>query len=105
MTRNRVWKTVGIVLLAVGVAAAIGTFVVRDQVARHRRNLFSPYALRRFAALGYIAGLDAEVDLVQLLRDFVGWEPHRLLRRRAAAILDRMESQLQHGGAHPEIAG
>ncbi|MGH7463060.1 MAG: hypothetical protein ACREMA_18795, partial [Longimicrobiales bacterium] len=70
--RNRTWKTIGIILLAAGIAAAIGTFVVRDQLARHRRNLFSKHALRRFAALGYLAGLDATVELVQLLRDFVG---------------------------------
>jgi hypothetical protein len=105
MARSRTLKTIGIVLLTVGVAAAVATFVVRDQVARHRRNLFSPYALRRFAALGYIAGLEARVELVQLLRDFLRWEPHRLLRRRAAAILDRMESQLQKSGARPEIVG
>jgi hypothetical protein len=100
--RSRTWKTIGIVLLAVGVAAALGTFVVRGQIARHRRNLFSKHALRRFAALGYIAGLGASVELVQLLRDFVGWEPHRLLRNRAASILARMEQQL---GARGEFAG
>jgi hypothetical protein len=98
----RTWKTIGIVLLAVGIAAAVGTFVVRGQMSRHRRNLFSKHALRRFAALGYIAGLGASVELVQLLRDFVGWEPHRLLRSRAASILDRMERQLSARG---EFAG
>jgi hypothetical protein len=104
MTR-RTWKTIGIVLLAVGVTAAIGTYVVRNQISRHQRNLFSKHAMRRFAALGYIAGLDATVELVQLLRDFVGWEPHRLLKRRAAAILERMEEQLQQTGARPEVVG
>jgi hypothetical protein len=100
--RDRTLKTIGIVLLAVGLAAALGTFVVRGQISRHRRNLFSKHALRRFAALGYIAGLGATVELVQLLRDFVGWEPHRLLRNRAASILDRMEQQLDARG---EVAG
>ncbi|MEX2280936.1 MAG: hypothetical protein WEE89_00440 [Gemmatimonadota bacterium] len=95
-------KTIGIVLLAVGLAAALGTFVVRGQMSRHRRNLFSKHALRRFAALGYIAGLGATVELVQLLRDFVGWEPHRLLRNRAGTILERMEQQLDARG---EVAG
>jgi hypothetical protein len=105
MARSRTWKTIGIVLIAVGVAAAVGTFVVRDQMARHRRNLFSPYALRRFAALGYIAGLEARVELVQLLRDFLRWEPHRLLQRRASMILERMERQLQKTSPRPEIVG
>ncbi len=100
--RDRTWKTIGIVLVVVGVAAAVGAFVVRGQIARHRRNLFSKHALRRFAALGYIGGLGATVELVQLLRDFVGWEPHRLLRSRAASILDRMEEQL---GSRGEVAG
>ncbi|MGH7468880.1 MAG: hypothetical protein ACRENP_13060 [Longimicrobiales bacterium] len=104
MTRNRTWKTIGAILLVAGVAAAIGAFVVRDQMSRHRRNLFSKHALRRFAALGYLAGLKASVELVQLLRDFVGWEPHQLLRNRAAGILDRMETELQ-AGARGEIAG
>ena len=104
MKRSNVWKTAGIILLAVGITAAIGAFVVRDQMSRHRRNLFSKHALRRFAALGYIAGLDATVEVVQLLRDFVGWEPHRLLKRRAAAILERMEAELLKN-ARPDIVG
>ena len=104
MNRNRTWKTVGIILLIVGVAAAVGTFVVRDQIARHRRNLFSKHALRRFAALGYLASLEATVELVQLLRDFVAWEPHQLLRRRGVSILERMEEQLA-SGVRGEIAG
>lgn len=74
-------------------------------MARHRRNLFSSHALRRFAALGYIAGLNASVELVHLLRDFVAWEPHRLLRRRARQILVRMEAQLQGAGIKGEYAG
>jgi|SRR5687767_7288700 len=98
------WKTAGVVLLAIGVLAAIGAFVVRDQVSRHRRDLFSRHALRRFAALGYIASLAATVELVQLLRDFVAWEPHRLLRRRARAILTRMERQLEQA-TRPEVVG
>ncbi|MGH7460949.1 MAG: hypothetical protein ACREMA_07965 [Longimicrobiales bacterium] len=105
MRRSRTWKTIGVILLAIGLAAAVGTFVVRDQMSRHRRNLFSKHALRRFAALGYLAGLDATVELVQLLRDFVGWEPHQLLRNRAAGILGRMEAQLQASGVRGEIAG
>lgn len=102
--RNNGWKTAGIVLLVIGVVAAVGAFVVRDQLSRHRRDLFSRHALRRFAALGYIAGLAATVELVQLLRDFVSWEPHRLLRRRAGSILTRMEGQLQEG-TRPEVMG
>jgi len=102
---SRLIKTTGLVLLTVGIAAAVGTLVVRDQLARHRRNLFSSHALRRFAALGYISGLNASVELVHLLRDFVAWEPHRLLRRRARQILLRMEAQLQGAELQGEVVG
>lgn len=106
MNRNKVLRTTGLVLLIAGVTAAVGTFVVRDQVSRHRRNLFSSHALRRLAALGYIAGLDASVEIVHLLRDFLGWERHRMLRKRARIILDRMEQQLStRPVTRPEFAG
>lgn len=82
------------VLLTVAAAAAIGTLVVRDQVVRHQRDLFSHRRLQRFAALGYISGMEANVESVQLLRDFVAWEPTTLLRRKAEQILTRMERQL-----------
>lgn len=108
MLRSRVARTTGLIILTIGAAAAIGVLVVRDQIARHRRDLFSSHAVQRFAALGYIAGLGASVDLVQLLRDFVAWEPRSLLRRRALQILRRMEQQLAQGSsteAQPKFAG
>src|SRR5690606_6657879 len=107
MRRSSVLRTTGVVLLSVGTVAAVGTLVVRDQIARHQRNLFSDRALRRFAALGWISGTPASVELVQLLRDFCAWEPNAILRRRARKILARMERQLQRqAGAQPAgIAG
>ena len=95
MRRSTKLRTLGIILLSLGTVAAVGTLVVRDQMSRHQRNLFSRNALKRFAALGYVAGLSASVELVHLLRDFVAWEPSSLLRKRAAQILARMERQLQ----------
>ena len=94
MRRSTKLRSLGIILLSIGTVAAVGTLVVRDQMSRHQRNLFSPNALKRFAALGYVAGLAASVELVHLLRDFVAWEPSSLLRKRAAHILARMERQL-----------
>jgi len=106
MQSSRIARTTGVLLLTLGAVAAIGALIVRDQVSRHRRNLFSSRALQRFAALGYIAGLTASVELVQLLRDFVAWEPYGLLRRRALQILERMEDQLgQSKGPATEFAG
>lgn len=82
-------------LLGLAAAAGLGTMVVRDQMTRHRRDLFSPQPLKRFAALGYVSGTPATVALVHLLRDFVAWEPNRILRRRGRTVLRRMERQLQ----------
>lgn len=106
MRRSSILRTTGIVLLSVGTAAAVGALVARDQMSRHQRNLFSPQALKRFAALGYISGLAASVELVHVLRDFVAWEPNSILRRRASQILARMERQLEKQGPLPAgIAG
>lgn len=111
MRRSSILRTTGVVLLSIGAVAAVGAYVVRDQISRHQRNLFSSQALKRFAALGYISGTPASVELVQLLRDFCAWEPNGILRRRASQILARMERQLQAaastppGGAPAGIAG
>jgi len=99
MEQRRVHRTVGLVLLVIGAIAALGTLLVRDQVARHRRDLFSAHPLRRFAALGYLAGREASVEAVHLLRDFIAWERRPLLRRRAEQILTRMERALE--GSRP----
>ena len=66
---------------------------------RHRRNLFSPYPLKRLACLGHMAGSEASVPNINLLRDFVAWEPKRLLRNRARVILKRMEDQAREVSA------
>ncbi|HSK19888.1 MAG TPA: hypothetical protein VK912_12130 [Longimicrobiales bacterium] len=107
MRRSSILRTAGIVLLSVGGAAGLGMLVVRDQISRHQRDLFSTQALKRFAALGYLSGTPASVELVQLLRDFCAWEPNAILRRRANQILERMEDQLERqAGAVPAgIAG
>jgi hypothetical protein len=109
MRRSTVLRTTGVILLTLGAVAAVGAVVVRDQLDRHQRDLFSAHPLKRFAALGYIAGLAASVEMIRLLRDFIAWEPRTVLRRRARHILDRMERQLlEHGPIalpHPGIAG
>lgn len=99
-TLNRTLKITAVTVLAAAAAAAVATFIVRDQMSRHRRDLFSPHALRRLAALGYMAGEDASVDNITLLRDFIAWEPRRMLRNRARAIVRRMEEEA-HGRELP----
>jgi hypothetical protein len=95
MRRSSILRTAGIILLSIGAVSAAGTLVVRDQMSRHQRNLFSRQALKRFAALGYISGTPASVEIVQVLRDFAAWEPNTILRKRALQILGRMERQLE----------
>lgn len=104
--RGGLVRTAGLVVLGVAAAAVVGALVIRDQFSRHSRNLFSPQPLRRLAALGYLHGRDATVEGVQLLRDFVAWEPRPLLRKRAGRILDRMEAELQAASPSTgELAG
>jgi hypothetical protein len=107
MRRSSILRTTGIILLCVGAAAAAGTLVVRDQMSRHQRDLFSRHVLKRFAALGYLSGSEASIEVVQLLRDFAAWEPNTILRRRAQQILVRMERQLavSAGPVDPTPAG
>ncbi|HUF50917.1 MAG TPA: hypothetical protein VMN60_08800 [Longimicrobiales bacterium] len=99
MRRSSLLRTAGIVVISVGVVAAVAGLVVRDQISRHRRNLFSSHPLKRFAALGYLSGSPASVELVQMLRDFSAWEPNSILRRRAQQILARMERRLERNAA------
>jgi len=106
MGRGRTFRTISLVLLTILAVLGVSTLVVRDQITRHRRDLFSRSARQRLAALGFIAGSKASVDLVRLLRDFVASEPHGLLRRRAEQIIERMEAQLVRGApARAGIAG
>lgn len=92
------WIT-ALVCTAIG---ALGAVLVRDQMSRSRRDLFSASSVRRLAALGYLAGQPASIDTVLLLRDYIAWEPRPLLRKRAVGTLARMERALT---ARPLHAG
>lgn len=94
MESKRIVRTAAVAALAVAAAAAVGVLLVRDQISRSRRDLFSPHPLRRLAALEYLGGVPASVDTVLLLRDFLAWEKRPLLRRRAEAVLVRLEEGL-----------
>lgn len=89
-------RTLGLTLAGAAAVGALGVLLVRDQMNRHRRNLFSPQPYRRLAALGYI-GHHPDVENAHLLRDFLSWEREPMLRRRAASILKRMEQALSAG--------
>ena len=96
-------RTVGLALAGAAAVSALGVLFVRDQMNRHRRNLFSPRPLNRLAALSYI-GKHPDVENAHLLRDYLGWEKEPKLRKRATAILERMERALIAGAAEPSGA-
>ena len=90
---KRVLRVVGITALAVGITGVAAVLLVRDQISRQRRNLFNPLSLRRMAALEHMARQRPSVDHITLLRDYINWEPRKLLRNRARAIVERMEDE------------
>jgi len=63
------------------------------QMRRSRRDLFSPYALKRLAALGYLGGQPGPEN-VQLLTEYIRWEKKPILRNRAERLLERMQGRL-----------
>lgn len=90
---SKALRTTGIAVLAAAAAGALAALFVRDQMNRHRRDLFSPLTLRRLAALGHMSREEPSVDNINLLRDYIAWEPRRLLRKRARTIVQRMERE------------
>ena len=86
-------RNTGVAVLAAAALGTVAAWVIRDQIRRHSRDLFSSSFLRRLAALGYLAKADASVAHINLIKDFVAGEPRRTLRRRARAILARMEQE------------
>ncbi len=81
------------VLLTFGLGAVLGSVLAQQSMGRHREDLFSGRPLRRLSALSYLSG-HPSVEAVRLLYDYLAWEEHPLLRRRADGIVRRMESKL-----------
>ena len=78
---------------AVAAGFLAGAVLAQRSMGKWRSALFSARPLRRLAALGYLSGHPG-VEAVQVLRDYLAWEEHPALRRRAEAIVRRMEAQL-----------
>ena len=87
--RSRRW----VFAAALVVGSAAGWVLAQQRLMHHRRDLFSPRPLRRLAALGFLAGQEG-VETIRLLRDYLAWERRPMLRRRAVAIVRRMEATL-----------
>jgi hypothetical protein len=71
----------------------LGVVVWSSQIRRSRRDLFSKNPVRRLAAIGYLGGQPG-IDTTRILTDYIGWEQHPLLRRRAVLVLRRIRSAL-----------
>jgi hypothetical protein len=71
----------------------VGAALAQRSMGRWRSSLFSARPLRRLAALGYLSGHPGP-EAVRVLRDYLAWEEHPALRRRAEAIMRRMERKL-----------
>ena len=72
---------------------AVGLVVWSTQVQRSRRELFSRSPMRRYAALGFLAGRPG-VETARLLKDYVNWETRPALRRRGQHLLRRLHAYL-----------
>lgn len=70
---------------------AMGYAVAKRAQHQHRGALFSLHGPRRRMALGWLEGHASERS-VPLLRDYVAWERQPGLRRRAEALLHRLET-------------
>ena len=82
-------------LLTAGFVGGVvaGIVIWSMQMERCRRDLFSPSALRRLAALGYLAGQPG-LETARLLTEYVRWETRPVLRKRAERLLKRMQRYL-----------
>ncbi|MEP6765556.1 MAG: hypothetical protein ABJB66_14675 [Gemmatimonadaceae bacterium] len=94
LTGGRVDKSAGLVLAALVGGLVLGAVGWSLQQHRHRQALFHARPFRRLAALGYLRR-HPSVDSARLLHDYLRWESHPLLRRRARLVLRRMERILR----------
>jgi hypothetical protein len=90
-------RPVALTALAFVGGIAVGTAIWSGLLDVNRRGLFSRHPVRRFAAISYL-GARPSVDTVRLLKDYIAWESHPLLRRRARRVLRAVEVALERLG-------
>ena len=99
---NRATRVALITVVAAAAAGALGMVIVRGKIRRHRRDLFSPRPFRRLAAIGHMSREPASVDAIRVLRDFIAWEPRKMLRERAESVMSRMIEEVGRWGFEAE---
>jgi hypothetical protein len=82
-----------VLLVALGLGLVTGAVLAQHSISRYRRALFSARPLKRLSALGYLSA-HPTVETVRLLHDYIAWERQPMLRRRAEALVRRMEGKL-----------
>jgi hypothetical protein len=74
--------------------AVIGAVAWSTQMHRSRRDLYNPSPVKRLAALGHLSG-EPGLDTVRVLTEYLDWERHTGLRKRASRMLTRMLTRMQ----------
>ena len=82
-----------VVALATAAGLVGGWLLAEQYLGAHRSALFSRNPRRRHAAIGYLAGRPSPVN-VRLLRDYLSWERHPVLRRRGRRVVRELERTL-----------
>ena len=84
----------GLLVIAASAAGlAAGWLLAQRYLEHHRQALFSKAPRLRHAALGYLSG-HASPETIRLLRDYVAWEPRRVLKRRGLRVLRELEAAI-----------
>lgn len=86
-SRRRSTSTLFVGAATLGVVG--GWLLARQWDSSHRRDLFSPQAHRRMAALGW---LESELDpaTLPLVQDYLAWEAKPALRARGRRLATRL---------------
>jgi predicted component of type VI protein secretion system len=81
------------IVLGSAAGLATGWVLAQRYLERHQAALFSPKLRRRHAALGYLAG-HPDPETLRVLLDYLTWEQHPVLRRRARRVVRELEHAL-----------
>ena len=83
-----------VLLASVTAAGLVGGWALAQRyLGAHQASLFSPNPRRRHAAIGWLAGRPSP-GTVRLLRDYLAWERHPVLRRRGLRVVRELERAL-----------
>ena len=84
-------STTSLFVGAAAVGLVGGWLLARRWDATQRRELFSPQAHRRLAALGWLEG-ELDPATLPLIQDYLAWEPKPSLRARGRHLVTALEA-------------